>query len=182
MQHVGWTQLYLCGRQLMPSIALPLTAQYQKLRQKRWICSDTDIFVGKVCLLDVDCLSLFDEEVEYNNNNNNNNHLTAVCPGQPVSASTRRNIHPLTPILVNVLPLSPFSFWNGPWHPLYSAYVLTVLSNNLFPGPLWSSPWSWTLNFILHTFLHPVIVIFSQHMPIPTQPVLLQYQCYVIYT
>ena len=123
MQHVGWTQLYLCGRHLMPSIALPLTAQYQKLRQKRWICSDTDIFVGKVCLLDVDCLSLFDEEVEYNNNNNNN-HLTAVCPGQPGSASTRRNIHPLTPILINVLPLSPFSICNRLRHPLYSAYVL----------------------------------------------------------
>ena len=57
---------------------------------------------------------------------------------------------------------------------------LTVLSNNLFPGPLWFSPWSSTLNFILHAFLHPIIIIFSQHMPIPTQPVLLQYQCYVI--
>ena len=55
---------------------------------------------------------------------------------------------------------------------------LAVLS----PGPLWSSSWSWTLNFILHTFLHPIIIFLSQHMPIPTQPVLLQYQCYVIYT
>jgi len=42
--------------------------------------------------------------------------------------------------------------------------------------------WSWTLNFILHTFLHPIIIFFSQHIPIPTQPVLLQYQCYVICT
>jgi len=58
---------------------------------------------------------------------------------------------------------------------------LTVLSDNLSPGPLWSSSWPWTLNFILHAFLHPFI-IFSQHMPIPTQPVLLQYQRYVIYT
>ena len=54
----------------------------------------------------------------------NNNHLTAVCPGQPGWAGTRRNIHPLTPILVNVLFLSPFSICNGPRHPLYSAYVL----------------------------------------------------------
>jgi len=54
-------------------------------------------------------------------------------------------------------------------------------SRTTSPGPLWSSSWSWTLNFILLTFLHPII-IFSQHMPIPTQPVLLQYQCYVIYT
>ena len=55
-------------------------------------------------------------------------------------------------------------------------------SSTTSPGPFWSSSWSWTHNFILHTFLHPIIIIFSQHMPIPTQPVLLQYQCYVIYT
>ena len=42
---------------------------------------------------------------------------------------------------------------------------LTVLSDNLSPGPLWSSSWSWALYFILHAFLHPVIIIFSQHMP-----------------
>ena len=86
-------------------------------------------------MLDVDCLSLFDEEVEYNNNNNNNNnnnHLTAVCPGQLGSASTRRNIHPLTPILINVLPLSPFSICIL----FIQLTCLTVLSDNLFPGPL----------------------------------------------
>jgi len=36
---------------------------------------------------------------------------------------------------------------------------------------LFGSPRSWALYFILHAFLHP-IVIFSQHMPIPSQPVL----------
>ena len=41
---------------------------------------------------------------------------------------------------------------------------LTDLFHNLSPGPLWSSFWSGTLYFILHTFLHPVI-IFSQHTP-----------------
>ena len=30
--------------------------------------------------------------------------------------------------------------------------------------------------------VHPIITFFLQQMPIPTQPVLLQYQCYVIYT
>ena len=50
---------------------------------------------------------------------------------------------------------------------------LTVLFDNLSPGLLWSSSWSWTLYFILHAFLHPVIIFFSQHMPMPTQPVLL---------
>ena len=48
--------------------------------------------------------------------------------------------------------------------------------------PLSRSSWPWTLNFILHAFLRPIIITFSQHMPIPAQPVLLQYQCYVIYT
>ena len=37
---------------------------------------------------------------------------------------------------------------------------LTVLSDNLSPGPLWSSSWSWTLYFILHTFLHPITIFF----------------------
>ena len=55
---------------------------------------------------------------------------------------------------------------------------LTVLSDNLSPGRLWSFSWSRTLNFIFRAFLHPIIIIFSQHMPIPT----LQYDCYVIYT
>ena len=52
--------------------------------------------------------------------------------------------------------LSPFATVHG----ILSIQLtcLTVLSNNLFPGPLWSSPWSWTLNFILHAFLHPIII------------------------
>ena len=50
---------------------------------------------------------------------------------------------------------------------------LTVFFHNLSPGPLWSSSWSGTLYFILHAFLNPIIIFFSQHMPIPWQPVLL---------
>ena len=52
-----------------------------------------------------------------------------------------------------------------------SFYMLTVLFDNLSPGPLWSSSMSWTLYYILHAFLHPVIIFFTQHMPIPMQPV-----------
>ena len=37
---------------------------------------------------------------------------------------------------------------------------LRVLFDNLFPGPLWSSSWSWTHYSILHTFLHPIIIFF----------------------
>ena len=42
----------------------------------------------------------------------------------------------------------------------------TVLFDNLSPGPLWSSSWYWTLYFILHEFLHPVInhhLLFAAH-------------------
>ena len=48
---------------------------------------------------------------------------------------------------------------------------LTVFFHNLSPSFLWSTLWSGTLHFILHTFLHPIIVFFLQHMPIPLRPV-----------
>jgi len=48
-----------------------------------------------------------------------------------------------------------------------SVTCLTVLFHSLFPSFLWSTSWPGTLHFILHTFLHPVIVFFSQQMPIP---------------
>ena len=52
---------------------------------------------------------------------------------------------------------------------------LTVFFHNHSTSFLWSTSRPGTLNFILHTFLHPIIVFFSQHMslPIPSQPVLL---------
>jgi len=50
---------------------------------------------------------------------------------------------------------------------------LTVFFHNLSPSFFWSTSWSGTLHFILHAFLHPIIVFFSLHMPIPSQPVLL---------
>jgi len=61
-----------------------------------------------------------------------------------------------------------------------SLFSLRVLqsSRTTSPGPLWFSPWSRALNFILHTCLHPIVIVFSQYMPIPTQLVLLQYQCH----
>ena len=49
-------------------------------------------------------------------------------------------------------------------HPLQSIHVqftcLTVFFHNLSPSFLWSTSWPGTLNFILHTFLHPIIVFF----------------------
>jgi len=42
----------------------------------------------------------------------------------------------------------------------------TVFFHNLCPSFLWSTSWPGTLHFKLHTFLHPTIVFFLQHMPI----------------
>jgi len=96
--------------------------------------------------------------------------LYGFCPGQPRWAGTRRNIHPLTPIMVINHSLSASSIYYDPWHPPCSIQV----PNSLFPQSLskfslvyllaWHPP--------LHTpFLHPIIVFFLQHMPIPSQPV-----------
>jgi len=57
---------------------------------------------------------------------------------------------------------------------------LTVFFCNICPSFLWSTSRPGTLNFILHTFLHPIIVFFSQYMPIPSQPVLPLYGDYVV--
>jgi len=40
---------------------------------------------------------------------------------------------------------------------------LTVFFHNLCPSFLCSTSWPGTLHFLLHTFLHPIIVFFSQH-------------------
>jgi len=59
------------------------------------------------------------------------NRFTALCPGLPGWAGTRRNIHPLTypdhcPTFVS------FSIYYDPQHPPCSIYVL----DNLFAQPL----------------------------------------------
>ena len=51
---------------------------------------------------------------------------------------------------------------------------LTVFFHNLSSSSsLWSTSWPGTLHFTPDTFLHPTIVFFLQHMPIPSQPALL---------
>jgi len=49
--------------------------------------------------------------------------LSGFCPGQPEWVGTRRNIHPLTVIVVISHPLSASSIYYDPWHPLCSIYV-----------------------------------------------------------
>ena len=97
----------------------------------------------------------------------------ALCPGQPGWAGTRRNIHLLTSILIINHPLSATAIYCNSQHPPCSIYV----HNNLFAQSLSKFslvyPFVWHLHFILHTFLHPIIVFFLQHMPITSQPVLL---------
>jgi len=64
------------------------------------------------------------------------NHLMALCPGLPGWAGTRRNICPLTPILIIKHPLSTSSTYYDPYHPSCSIYML----NSPFLQPLsWSS-------------------------------------------
>jgi len=95
--------------------------------------------------------------------------LFGLCPGQPGWASTRRNIHPLTPIVVINYPLSASSIFYHLWRPcsllnLHAWQSFSTISLQVF----WSTSWPGTLYFILHTFLHSIIVFISQHMPIPS--------------
>jgi len=86
-------------------------------------------------------------------------------PG-PGWAGTRRNIHPLTPIVVISHPLSDSSIYYDHGILPVQFTCLTFFFHNLSPSFLWSTSWPGTLNFIIHTLFHPIIVFFSQHSPI----------------
>jgi len=63
--------------------------------------------------------------------------LSRFYPGQPGWASSRRNIHPLTHIVVIDHPLSASSIYYDLWHPLCSIYVhdsLSTISLQVFFG------------------------------------------------
>jgi len=74
--------------------------------------------------------------------------VCGFCLGQPGWAGTRRNIHPLTPIVVINSRLSASSIYYDPWHPPCSFHA----PDNLFPQSLskFSLVYSWpgTLHFI----------------------------------
>jgi len=99
--------------------------------------------------------------------------LSGLCPGQPGSAGARRNIHPLTSIMVIRHPLSASSIFYNPWHPHCSIYVPDSLFTQSLSKFSLVYLLSWHPHCILHTFLYSIIVFFLQHMPIPSQPVLL---------
>ena len=67
--------------------------------------------------------------------------------------------------------LSASSIYYNPLHPPYSIHVLYSLSAQSLSKFSLVYLLAWHLHFILHTFLHPIIFFFSQHMPIPSQPV-----------
>ena len=97
------------------------------------------------------------------------NHLTALCTGLPGWASTRRNIHPLTSILIIRHPFQLPSSTMIHSVLLVQSACLTDLFHNLSQGPLWSFSCSWTsTSYSIHSF-------FSHHMSIQSQPVLLSF-------
>ena len=85
-------------------------------------------------------------------------------PGEPVPVETFTYSHLSWSSIVPYL-LHPSNTIHGIL-PVQSTR-LTVFFYNLSPRFMWSTSWPGTLHFILHTFLHPIIVFFSQQMPIP---------------
>ena len=91
-------------------------------------------------------------------------------PGEPVPQKTFTHSHLLWSSVIRYL-LPPSITIHGILSVQFMC--LTVFFHNLSPSFLSSTSWSGTLHFILHTFLHTIIVFFLQHMPISLQPVLL---------
>jgi len=90
-------------------------------------------------------------------------------PGEPVPGETLT--HPPSWSSSNLYQLLPSTTINSIL-PVQTA-CLSIFLHSLSPCPLWSTSWSGALHLIFHTFLHPISVFFSQHMPIPSQSALL---------
>ena len=105
------------------------------------------IFITKACI----------------DNNNNNNCFTALCPGLPRCAGTRRNSHSPTILIIQFYQILP----STTIHSILPVQItcLAVFLHNLSPSPLWSTSWSGALHLIFHTFLHPVSVFFRNTCP-----------------
>ena len=115
---------------------------------------------------------LYYEYIVKCHNNNNNNHLRPFVrdnPGEPVPEETLT--HPPSWSSSSLYQLLPSTTIRSIL--LVQITCLAIFLHNLFSCPLWYPSWSGALHLIFHSFLHPVSVFFSQHMPIPSQPVLL---------
>jgi len=106
----------------------------------------------------------------------NYNHFTAPWTfsrstlGEPVPEETFTHSHLSWSSIIPYLHPPSFTIHDIL---LVQFMCLTVFFHNFSSSFLCSTSWPATLHFILHTFLHPNIVLFLQHMPIPLQPVLL---------
>jgi len=83
--------------------------------------------------------------------------LSGFCLGQYGWAGTRRNIHPLTPTVVISHPLSAYSIYYDPWHPLCSIYM----PDSLFPQSL--SKFSLVYLLAWHPKLHTPYISSTNH-------------------
>ena len=84
--------------------------------------------------------------------------LSGLCPEQPVPEETFTHSHLSWSSLIPYLLPPPIT--NHGILPVQFT-CLTVFFHNLSPSPLCSTSWPGTLNIILHTFLHPIIVFFA---------------------
>ena len=90
-------------------------------------------------------------------------------PGEPVPEQTLT--HPPSWSSSNLYQLLPSTTIHSIL--LVQTTCLAIFLHNLSPCPLWSTSWSGAVHLLFHTFFHPNSVFFSQHMLIPSQPVLL---------
>ena len=84
--------------------------------------------------------------------------LYGLCPGQPGWASTKRNIHPVTPIVIINCPLSVSSIYYDPWYPPCSIHV----PHSLFPQSL--SKFFFVCLLAWHPPLHTPYIFFTQSL------------------
>jgi len=83
--------------------------------------------------------------------------LSGFCPGLPGWAGTKRNILPLTPILIVNYRLSASSIYCNPWHPPCSIYV----PDSLYAQSL--SKFSSVYFFVCHPPLHTPYISSPNH-------------------
>jgi len=86
----------------------------------------------------------------------NNNHLKAlwILPGTTrVSRYQKKTFTHSHLLWLSIIP-----YLLPPSVTIHGILCLTVFFHNLSPSFLWSTSWPGTLHFILHTFLHPIIV------------------------
>ena len=82
----------------------------------------------------------------------------ALLFGTTRGAGSRRNIHQLTPIMIINYHLSASSIYYDSILPVQFMCLTVFLQRSL--QSLWATSWSDTFHFILHTFLHAIIVFF----------------------